>query len=145
VRPDGIGAAAPALFVSIAIALAACDALGNPPQIHRTPPTSTALGGVVLVTRTETVPAARAGELIARIMGRPHRVEPSGAPFITLAVVDVEPPGAFLPGQVVLVTELATDAGIERHRWAAPGGARPFVALLATRSPPRSARTTPIR
>jgi hypothetical protein len=123
-------------------ALGACEALGNPPQIHRTPPTAAPLGAVAFVTRTETVPTARAGELIARVVGRPHQVEPADAPCITLVVVDVEPPGAILPSRLVLSTELATETGLERHRWAAPGTARPFVALLSTRSPPRAARTT---
>ncbi len=138
-------AAALALVAGLVVALAACDALGNPPQIHRTPPTSTALGRVTFITRTETLPTARAGELIARIEGRPHALEPPRAPFVTLVVVDVEPPGAVLPTRVALTTELNTEAGVESHRWLAPGHARPFVALLATRSPPRAARTTPIR
>jgi hypothetical protein len=124
-------------------ALAGCDALGNPPRFHRTPAAVTQLGPVRLVTRTETVPVARSGELRARIEGRPHRAEPLTTPFLTLVVVDVDPPGAAMTHRVSLMTEIASASGVERHRWSAPGAARPFVAVFATRAPPRTARTFP--
>lgn len=122
-------------------ALASCDPLGNPPRFDRTPAATTDLGPVRLITRTETVPVTRSGELLARIEGRPHRAEPLTTPFLTLVVVDVDPPGAAMTHRVNLMTEIASASGVERHRWSAPGAARPFVAVFATRSPPCAART----
>ncbi len=127
------------------LALLACDALGNPPRVSRTPQASTQHGALRLVTRSDTVPVARVGELLARVADRPHAVEPLTAPFVTLVVVEVEPPGAILPRRVLLETTLTSEGGVERHRWAAPGAARPFVALFATGAPPRVAVTVPAR
>jgi hypothetical protein len=125
--------------------LGACDALGNPPRIQRTPSTITDLGPVRLVTRTETVPAARAKELLGRIEGRPHHADRVDRAFVTLVVVDVAPRGAILPRRVILDTELGSALGAARHRWAAPGAARPLVAVFATDAAPTAARTLAAR
>ncbi len=129
-------------LVACAIALPACEALGNPPSRYRTPETETQVGPYTLTTRTETVPSEHASELMRRIEGRPHHVDEVAAPFLTLVVVDVEPRGAVLPRYVSLATDLDFRAGPSaRRRWVAPGDARPFVAVFGALSPPVGART----
>jgi len=105
-------------------ALAGCDALGNPPRFDRTPDAVTDLGPVRLITRTETVPVTRSGELLARIEGRPHRAEPLTTPFLTLVVVDVDPPGAAMTHRVNLMTEIASTSGVVRSPGPTSGAAR---------------------
>lgn len=124
------------------LALCGCDALGNPPSRSRTPETTTQVGVFTLTTRTETVTAARSAELLRRIEGRPHHVDAGRAAYLTLVVVDVAPRGATLPRYVSLATDLAFASGeAQRRQWAAPGNARPFVALFGTAAPPSAART----
>ena len=125
------------------LALPACDALGNPPTRSRTPETETQVGPFTLTTRTETVSARHAAELMRRIEGRPHRVDDRDAPFLTLVEVEVEPEGAALPSVVSLATDLDFATGPPGRRvWAAPGNARPFVAVFGTGAPPTQARTS---
>lgn len=122
--------------------LVGCDQLGNPPRRFRTPETTTSVGPFRLRTRSETVPAAHATELLRRIAGRPHFLDENAPEYVTLVVVDVEPRGATLPHYVSLATDLSFAEGPPvRRPWLAPGSARPFVAVFATRAPPTDVRT----
>lgn len=130
-------------MLGVLLGASACDDLGNPPRRVRTPEVATVIGPFTLTTRTETVPSARATELLRRIEGEPHHLDEGNDPYITLVVVEIAPRGVPLPRYVSLATDFEFAGGRRTRRvWTAPGSARPFVAVFRSPALPEAARTT---
>jgi hypothetical protein len=131
------------LLASVILLASGCDQLGNPPRRFRTPEVAAVVGPFTLSTRTETVPAARATELMRRIEGRPHHIDEGTSAYVTLVVVEIAPRGVALPSQISLATDFASaDGQTMRRVWTAPGAARPFVAVFRSAAVPAAAQTT---
>ena len=124
---------------------AGCDELGNPVgQGGPTPAIVWESAVANLTTRTDTVPAERAEELLARVPANAlfHSEPPVPGSYATLVTVTPQWKRQPLTPLVPLVTELRLrDGSVAQTAWAAPVSMPAWHALLAPGSPPVAAAT----
>lgn len=131
--------------VAATLLAAGCDELGNPvDQGGPTPPLVWESPIANLTTRTETVPAARAEELIARVPEGQlfHVGHPTPGGYATLVTVTPQWKRQPMTPVVPLATELRLrDGAVVQTPWSAEVRAPTWHALLAPRSPPVAGAT----
>jgi len=96
------------VLVALTVGVAGCEELGNPEPIHATPPSRWTGPGVVLLTQTYSVPAARSDELSRRVPGgRFEHVDTEARPGDVVVLVHVEVAWAPRPsGQTIALVTL---------------------------------------